>query len=69
MSAIGIGRVAQAVAEEVEGEDDQDHGHDRIEQPGIERHHVDVLRLVEHHAPAGDRRPEAEAEEGEGGLA
>src|SRR5690348_240740 len=35
--------VAQAVAQEVEGEHHDDHGRYRQHQPGIEGHHIDVL--------------------------
>ena len=68
-SGIGIGRVSQAVAEEVEGEHDQDHRDDREHEPGVERHDVDVLGFGQQHAPGGDRGAQAEAEEGERGLA
>ena len=62
---IGIGRVAQAVAEEVEGEHGDDHGEAREQQPGRGRHRVDVLRLLQQHAPGDDGRLQADAEEGQ----
>ena len=58
-SPIRIGRVPQTVTEEIEGEDGDDHGHDWQHEPGIKRHHVDVLRLVQEDAPAGDGRAQA----------
>src|SRR3954465_13981150 len=36
---IGVGRIAQPVAEEIEREDDDEHRHHREHQPGIERDH------------------------------
>ena len=62
---VRVDRVAEPVAEEREGEHDEHHRHHRQQQPGIERHRLDVLRLRKEHAPAGDRRPQAEAEEGQ----
>src|SRR3954468_17112902 len=66
---VWVGRVAQAVAAEVEGEDDDEDGHHREHQPRVERDDVDVLCLVQQHAPARHRRAQAEAEEGERGFA
>src|SRR4051794_9204563 len=60
-SVIWVGRVAQPVAHEVEGEDDEHHRQDREQQPGMELHGGEVLRLVEEHAPARHRRPQPEA--------
>ena len=50
-SRIGVGGVAQAVTEEVEGQDDEDDRDDGEHQPGVERHDVDVLRLDQEDAP------------------
>src|SRR5262249_32043046 len=44
-TAIRIGRVPQAVAQEVEGHDGDDHGHRRDHQPRRDRHGLDVLGL------------------------
>ena len=68
-SVIGVGGVAQPVAEEIERKDGQNDRHDRQHQPGIERDDADVLRLVEEDAPAGDRRPQAESQKRQGCLA
>src|SRR5205823_10886875 len=54
-SAIGIGGITQAVAQEIEREDDQNDRNHRQHQPWIERHHIDVLGFGQKHAPAGDR--------------
>src|SRR5215468_1905958 len=66
--AVGVGGVAQAVPHQVEGE----HGHDDDqagnEQPGRQRQRLDVLRLLQEHAPADGGRADAETEEGERGL-
>ncbi len=59
---------AQPVAEEVEGEHRDDHRHDRQHQPRIERDDADVLRLVEEHAPAGERRTQPEPQKRQRGL-
>src|ERR1700736_1077978 len=64
-SMIRIGRGAQAVADEVEGEDDDDHRDHRRQHPGVEIDRGEVLSVVEEHAPADDRRPQAEPEEGQ----
>src|SRR5687767_1545376 len=53
-AAVGIGGVAKAVAEEVEGENDDEHRDDREHEPGVERDDIDVLRLVQQYAPARD---------------
>src|SRR5580704_2676872 len=66
--AIRVGGVAQPVTHQVEGE----HGHDDDEgggqEPGSECQGLDVLRLLQEHAPADRRRADAEAQEGERGL-
>src|SRR5215212_9060112 len=60
----GIEGVAQAVAEEVEGEHRQGEGDDRPDQHvRVGAHRLDTLR--DHQAPAGGRRFDTEAEEGE----
>jgi hypothetical protein len=46
-SRVRVGGVAQAVAEEDERENHEDDGHHRQHEPGIERHEVDVLGLVQ----------------------
>src|SRR5215207_6516264 len=43
---IRVGRVAQAVAHEVEGEDDEHHRQDREQQPGMKLHRGEVPRLA-----------------------
>ena len=42
-SRVRVGGIAQAVAEEVEGEDHEDDGDDGEHEPGVERDDVDVL--------------------------
>src|SRR5918994_266797 len=65
---VRVGGIAPAVADEVEGQ----HGHDDDqagnEKPRCQRQGLDVLRLLQQHAPADRRWPDAEAEEGERGL-
>jgi hypothetical protein len=68
-SRVQIRRVAQAVAEEVEGEDHEDHRDHGQHEPGVEDDDIDVLSLDQEHAPGGDRRAQAQAEEGERGPA
>src|SRR5579862_6448458 len=65
-SVIGVRRVPQTVAEEVERQHGHDHRRDRQHQPRVERDDADVLRLVQQHAPARDRRAQAETEKREG---
>src|SRR6185369_3551324 len=67
-SAVGVGGIAQPVAEEVEGKDREDHKGTRIHEPGGTRHRADVLRLAQQHAPRDDGRLEPEAEEAQGGF-
>src|SRR5262249_20764859 len=67
--AIRVGGVAKAVPHEVEREDDDGDRDGRDEQTGRGGQGLDVLGLLEQHAPTDGRRPEAEAEEGERGLA
>ena len=59
--AVGVGGIAQPVADEVEGQhrDDDDQAGDQ--QPGRQRQGLDVLRLLQQHAPADRRRADAEA--------
>src|SRR2546427_7178982 len=45
LTSIGIGGVPQAIAQEVEGHDDDDHGHGRDHQPRGDGHRLDVLSL------------------------
>ncbi len=59
--SVRIGRVAQAVAEEVEGQHHDHHRQDRQHQPRVERDHVHVLGFGQQHAPAGDWRAQPEA--------
>src|SRR5215468_7134699 len=61
--AIGIGGVAQPVADKVERENGDDHGDARREEPGRRGDGADVLRLLQQHAPADDGRLQPEAEE------
>src|SRR5256712_8736580 len=55
LTSIGIGGVPQSIAQEVEGHDDDDHGHGRDHQPRGDGHRLDVLGLLQQDAPA-DRR-------------
>ena len=66
---VGVGGVAHAVAEKVEGEhgdDDRDRGN---HQPRCERHGLHVLRRLQQGAVADRRRPDAEPEEAQRRLA
>src|SRR3569623_3819081 len=58
-----VGGIAQAVADEVEGNDGEHHEGRRRQQPRQLQDHLDALRFVEQHAPAGHRRLDAEPEE------
>src|SRR5262245_61171306 len=69
LAPIGIGRVAQSIAQEVESHDDDDHGHGGKHQPGGDRHRLDILGLLQQDSPADRGRPQAQTEEAEGGLA
>src|SRR4029077_1470773 len=61
-----VERVAEAVADEVDAQDDQDEGHAREDgQPPRLRA---LLRLADEHAERRRRRLDPEAEEGERGL-
>jgi hypothetical protein len=64
-SLMRVDRVPEAVAQERERQHRRHYGNHRQEQPWIERHRLDILRLRKEHAPARNGRPEAEAEEGE----
>src|SRR5690606_38805526 len=66
---VGICGVAQSITEKIEGEDHQHHRYHGQHEPRIEGDHVDVLRLGQQHSPAGDGRPQPEAEEAERSLA
>src|SRR5438552_3633089 len=69
LHAVRIGGVAQAVAEEVEGEDHQGHRDRWEEQPGRDGDGLHVLRLLEQDTPADRRRPQPQPEEAERRLA
>src|SRR4051794_10724624 len=68
-ASIRIRRVAQAVAQKVEGHDGDDHRYGRKHEPRRDGHRLDVLRLLQEHAPADGRRPEPEAEKAQRRLA
>src|ERR1700733_13717626 len=61
--AVGIGGIAQAVAYKVERQHRDDDDEARDQQPRRECQGLDVLRLLQQHAPAYRRRTDAEAEE------
>src|SRR5215475_135208 len=61
--AVGIGGIAQPVADEVERQNSDDHGDARREEPGRRGDGADVLRLLQQHAPADDGRLQTETEE------
>src|SRR5262245_45384128 len=69
LSSIGIGGVAQTIAEEVEGHDGDDHWYGRNHEPWGDGHGLDVLGLLQQHPPADGRRTQAETQEAERGLA
>ena len=62
-AAIGVRGVPEAVAEEVEGHDHDDHGHRGQHQPRRDRHRLDVLGLLQQDPPADRGRAQAQAEE------
>src|SRR5438132_1066675 len=57
--------IAQPVADEVEREHGDDHGHAGEEQPGRLRDGLDVLGLLQQHPPTDRRRADPEAQEAE----
>src|SRR5438876_1841737 len=69
LTSIGIGGVPQSIAQEVEGHDDDDHGHGRDHQPRGDGHRLDVLGLLQQDAPADRRRAQDQAQEAQRGLA
>src|SRR2546426_17391 len=69
LTSIGIGGVPQSIAQEVEGHDDDDHGHGRDHQPRGDGHRLDVLGLLQQDAPADRGRTQAQAQEAQRGLA
>src|SRR5262245_8992903 len=66
--AVGVGGIAQSIAYEVEGQHRDDDDQARDQQPRRQRQGLDVLRLLQQHAPADGRRADAEPQEGERGL-
>src|SRR5262249_45754692 len=68
-AAIGIGGLTKPVAPEVDRHDGDDHRHRRDHQPRRDRHGLDVLGLLQQHAPADRRRTQPEAQEAQRGLA
>src|SRR5438552_15952468 len=69
LTSIGIGGVPQSIAQEVEGHDDDDHGHGRDQQPRRESHRLAVLGLMQQDGPAVRGRAEAQAQEAQSGRA
>src|SRR5262245_34718567 len=69
LASIRVGRIAQTVAEEVEGHDRHDHRNGRDQEPRRDGHGLDVLGLLEKDAPADRGRPQPQAQEAEGRLA
>ena len=65
---IGIGGVAQPVAEKIKGKYGNDDVDYRQHQPRVKRHNVDILRLVKQNTPTCHRRPKSETEEGQSRL-
>src|SRR5215207_7303838 len=65
---VRVGGITQAVADEVEGQHSHDDDQAGGQQPGRQGEGLDVLGLLQQHAPADRRRTNAEAEEGERGL-
>src|SRR5690606_25277834 len=65
---IGIGGVAEPVTEEIERNHGEHDPRTRQKQPRRGRNRADVLRLLQQHAPAVDRRAEPESEKAERGL-
>src|SRR6266545_3009146 len=62
-AAVWIGRVAQSVAQEIEGHDGHDQWQRGQHQPRRQRDGLDVLRILEQHAPRDGRLAQAEAQE------
>ena len=69
MGGVGVGGVAEAVAEQVEGQHRHDHEDRRDQHPRVQGHRLDVLRLVQQHPPAHHRRAQPQAQEAERRLA
>ena len=61
MRSVGVGGVAEAVAEQVEGQHRQDHEHRRDQHPRVQGHRIHVLGLVQEHSPAHHGRPQPPA--------
>src|SRR6266446_8272340 len=66
--AVRVGGIAQTVAHKVEGEHRDDDDQAGQQQPGCERQGLDVLRLLQEHAPADRRRADAQPQERQRGL-
>src|SRR5215813_11740382 len=66
--AVGVGGIAQSIAYEVERQHRHDDDQAGNQEPRRQRQGLDVLGLLQQHAPADRRRADAEAEEAERGL-
>src|SRR5262249_51521585 len=67
--SVGISSIAQAVSQEIECQNHEDHRDHREQQPGIECNDADASSLGEKYPPAGNWRPQAEPEETQRGFA
>src|SRR5262245_21141583 len=67
-SAIGVRRIAQSVAEEVEGKNDGDHRHGRYQQPRCDRQRLHALSVLQQDAPADRRGAQAQPQEAQACL-
>src|SRR6266566_3433739 len=66
---IGVGRIPYPVAHEIEREDRDDDGKGGEEKPGRNNQRLDVLGILQQDAPTDRRRPQAQPQETQRGLA
>ena len=63
---VRVSGVAQPISKKIEGEDSDNYASHRQHQPRIECDDIDVLRLVQQHAPTRHRRAQPETEKPDG---
>src|SRR5437879_736976 len=63
-----VGRVSQAIPDQVEADRRDHHRNDRPEEPGLSQQHVELLRITQQQTPAGHWWPDAQPEEAQRGL-
>ena len=62
---IGVGSVAQAVADKIECQNADHHERSRQQEPGRKSQHADRLRILEQYTPTDGWRLQAQADEAE----